>query len=66
LLDLVSSIEAALGRAVPIRWEPPRGYDVPTNVLDIRRAAAELGWRPTVGFEEGVARTVRALELPSS
>ena len=30
--------------------------------LDASRAAARLGWRPTVSFEDGVVRTVAAAD----
>lgn len=34
-------------------WRPG---DQPVCVLDVRKAAQELGWRPTVGLEEGMGR----------
>ncbi|WP_448605532.1 NAD-dependent epimerase/dehydratase family protein, partial [Thermoflexus hugenholtzii] len=36
---------------------PPRPGDIRRMVLDIRRAQAELGWRPQVALLEGLART---------
>ena len=37
--------------------EPVRSGDVRRSVLDPSRAAGQLGWRPAVGIEEGLART---------
>ena len=38
-------------------YEPKRGFDVSQSVLDITRAKKELGWKPTVSFEEGLKNT---------
>ncbi|MGH7776529.1 MAG: NAD-dependent epimerase/dehydratase family protein, partial [Candidatus Dormibacterales bacterium] len=48
--------EAAGSRAPAVRVEAPGG-EVREAQLDVGRAAAELGWRPTIGFEEGMAAT---------
>lgn len=37
---------------------PPRPGDLRASVLDSRRIAEELGWRPTVDLDEGLRRTV--------
>ena len=42
-----------------------RPFDPPVNVLDIRRARDELDWRPTIAFEEGVARALAWLQTVS-
>jgi nucleoside-diphosphate-sugar epimerase len=36
--------------------------DVPANVLDISRARRALGWGPTVAFEDGIERSIRAMK----
>lgn len=59
LNDIVAAIERVVGRPVQKRHIPGRAFDVPANVLDIRAARAELGWRPTTPFEEGLRRTLR-------
>ena len=56
--ELISSIEAAVGRALPRRYLPSRPFDVPVNVLDISSAAEHLGWRPRCSFREGLRRTL--------
>ena len=40
---------------------PQRSGDVSINVLDSSRARECLGWQPRVDFEEGIARTWRAV-----
>jgi UDP-glucose 4-epimerase len=62
LLEVVRTIEHILGRAVPVRHEPARAFDVPVSVLDVRCAQEVLGWRARVPFEEGVRRTLAAVE----
>jgi UDP-glucose 4-epimerase len=41
---------------VPIVHVPERPADVQLGPVSGSRAAAELGWRPAVGFEEGLSR----------
>ena len=45
-----------LGRAVPVEYGPWRPGDQKVYVTDVRRAAAEFGWQPTVSAREGVTR----------
>jgi UDP-glucose 4-epimerase len=60
--ELISSIEAFLGRTIARRYLPGRPFDVPVNVLDISRAAAHLGWSPQYSFHEGLRRTMAWLQ----
>jgi UDP-glucose 4-epimerase len=61
VLDIVRLISDELGVTPEINYQPKRGFDVPVNVLDSSRLIAETGWRPHVGLEEGVARTIKWL-----
>ncbi|HEY7065778.1 MAG TPA: NAD-dependent epimerase/dehydratase family protein [Chloroflexota bacterium] len=45
-----------LGRSVPVEYGPWRPGDQQVYVTDVRRAAAEFGWRPTVSVREGITR----------
>jgi len=56
--ELGPMLEGLVGRPLPVRWGPWRPGDQRVFVSDIRRAAAELGWRPQVGVAEGVRRLV--------
>jgi UDP-glucose 4-epimerase len=55
--EVIATIESVVGHPVSRKYLPTRAFDVPRNVLDIKRAAELLGWRPTHSFEEGLRRT---------
>jgi UDP-glucose 4-epimerase len=50
-------IETIARPSVGAYYEPVRSGDVRRSVLDPSRAARQLGWKPTVGVEDGLART---------
>jgi UDP-glucose 4-epimerase len=60
LLDLVAAINAALGTALEPEFRPARAGDVRDSQASLDRARAVLGYAPTVGFEEGLRRTLGA------
>jgi UDP-glucose 4-epimerase len=47
-----------IGIRIPAEHGPRRAGDVRLFYFDCSKAGRELGWRPRVPFEEGVARTV--------
>jgi CDP-paratose 2-epimerase len=49
-------LEELLGRPIPVTYGPWRPGDQKVYVSDVRRAAAEFGWRPTIGAREGITR----------
>ena len=55
---LITLIGQALGRPVTLEHHPDQPGDVPLTAADLRRAGAELGYRPAVGIEEGLRRFV--------
>jgi UDP-glucose 4-epimerase len=57
-LQLHSAVAAAVGGADDPDFYPPRLGDLRRSCLDIASAAEVLDWRPQVGLEEGVLRTV--------
>lgn len=57
LNEVTSTIESLLGRHVKRKYLTGRPFDVPTNVLDISKAAEVLCWRPEVSFQEGLWHT---------
>ena len=59
--ELISSIEALLGRSVSRRYLPGRPFDVPVNVLDTALATEYLNWRPQHTFSDGLRRTLEWL-----
>lgn len=58
LLDLVQSLERALGRGARIDWQPEQPGDVPATHASIERARELLGYQPQVSLDDGVARFV--------
>jgi UDP-glucose 4-epimerase len=56
--QLHSEIAKAAGAPDEPEFHPPRLGDLRRSCLDISRAEAVLGWRPSVTLEDGVARTV--------
>jgi UDP-glucose 4-epimerase len=60
--QLISSIEALLGRPVSRRYLPGRPFDVPVNVLDTSLATDHLNWRPQHTLNDGLRRTLEWLQ----
>jgi len=58
LLQLVAGINEALGTHIEPVFEPARTGDVRDSLADISLARRLLKYEPTVGFEEGLRRTV--------
>jgi len=56
LNEVIEAIEAILGRGVNKKFLAGRKFDVPVNILSTKLAEEELGWKPKVGFEEGLKR----------
>jgi UDP-glucose 4-epimerase len=60
LLDLVAALNAILGTRLEPEFRPARPGDVADSQASLERIASALGYRPAVGFEEGLRRTVAA------
>jgi UDP-glucose 4-epimerase len=60
LLDLVAALNAVLGTRLEPEFLPARAGDVAHSQASLDRVASALGYRPGVGFEEGLRRTVAA------
>jgi UDP-glucose 4-epimerase len=58
LIELLRALGRLTGRPTRPRRRPPRAGDVRHSHADIRLARRLLGYRPRVGFEEGLRRTV--------
>jgi len=56
LIELVEHLNRLLGTHLTPSFAPPRAGDVRHSQADLTRAAALLGYRPTVDFPEGLAR----------
>jgi UDP-glucose 4-epimerase len=53
VLEVVAEVS---GRAIRLRREPRQKGDVRHTAADVSRARADLGYLPTVGLREGLAR----------
>jgi UDP-glucose 4-epimerase len=62
VLDLYRACAAVAGVSGEPRREAARLGDVRRSVLDVSLAETELGWRPEVGLEDGLRRTLASLE----
>jgi UDP-glucuronate decarboxylase len=66
ILELARTVARAAGVEPRIEFRPRPVDDPEVRRPDITRAVTELGWKPQIGLEEGVQRTVpwfrRALE----
>ena len=57
LNDLVDLVEGVTGCTIERLYKPGRAIDVPINILDVRRAADELGWFASTPMQTGLAQT---------
>ena len=58
---LADTIAAILGKPVVKEYLPPRAGDIRDSWADLGKAERILGYRPAVGLEEGLRRTVEHL-----
>jgi len=58
LNDLLRTLQALTGSKLSAEYGPARTGDIRDSQADIGRARALLGYSPTVGFQEGLARTL--------
>jgi UDP-glucose 4-epimerase len=61
LLDLVASLNAALGTSLEPEFLPARPGDVRDSQASLDRIREALGYQPIVEFEEGLKRTLDSL-----
>jgi nucleoside-diphosphate-sugar epimerase len=58
LNEVVRTLNRILGTDLKPIYQPPRAGDIKHSTADITRARTDLGYIPTVGFEEGLVKTV--------
>ena len=56
LRDMIATIERAVGKAATVDTQPMQPGDVDRTWAELSRSETELDYRPTTGFEEGVAK----------
>jgi nucleoside-diphosphate-sugar epimerase len=60
--ELAELIGTIVGRRVERTSAPPRAGDIRSSWADISAARETLGYEPSVGLEEGLSRTVDAID----
>ena len=60
--DILEVVQSSIDRPLDVVWADGRGFDIPVNRLSIDRISNTLGWRPALGLEQGVRKTVRELQ----
>ena len=58
ILEVAEGIRDLLGDQVKIEFVPERPGDFRGKEIDYAKAKAELGWEPTVEFQDGLSRTL--------
>ena len=58
LLQLIDSINSALGTSIEPEFAPPRAGDVRESLADIAAAREALGYEPSIDFDEGLRRSI--------
>jgi UDP-glucuronate 4-epimerase len=56
LIDLVGTLETAMGKKAAIQWMPNQPGDVSSTYADISKARAAFGYQPRIGFRAGIDR----------
>ena len=57
-LAVIDEIARLLGKKPEIEYRPAHPADVPSTRADVSKAARLLDWRPEIGIEEGLRRSV--------
>ncbi|HEY2387880.1 MAG TPA: SDR family oxidoreductase [Candidatus Binatia bacterium] len=62
LMDIVHAIESSVGHKLTCNHTPSRAGDVRHTLADIGKAERLLSFHPTIGFEEGMTRTIEYIK----
>ena len=62
VIEVFNALRERINYTMEPTYMPERPSDVAGIVLDIGRASQELGWVPTITFQQGIEKTVFALE----
>jgi nucleoside-diphosphate-sugar epimerase len=67
VIDVIRKLEKLTGCRAAIEYQPPRAGDQQTSRADTNKLERELGWRPQVRIDDGLARQLdwqRSYVLP--
>ncbi|MGA7160623.1 MAG: NAD-dependent epimerase/dehydratase family protein [Bacteroidota bacterium] len=65
LSQVVKLIQTTFGIECRVSYHPERKFDVPYNVLDIKKIGAEAGWKPTFTLFDGLKEMKNLLDRRS-
>ena len=57
VLKLATVLNTVAGSCVPVQHAPERPGEQRTSYLDITKATSQLGWKPALSLEQGLAKT---------
>ncbi len=60
--ELISIIEKRFGKKAKVVKRPFASADLRATWADIKKARLLMGWKPVIGFEEGIERTINWYE----
>lgn len=58
LNSIVHQLEQSLGRELIVNRTQTRSFDVPSNILSIKRVNSVLGWYPRIALRQGIENTI--------
>ncbi len=58
IIELAAGLQRAAGASVPLQHAAPRAGEQRQSCISVSKAAALLGWRPTVSLDEGLKATI--------
>lgn len=64
LNQIVELVEKFTHKKLDIVYKDKRDFDIPEMVLDNRKAAQSIGWKPVIDIEKGIEQTVKVLSIP--
>lgn len=66
LREIIARLEKLLGKKARIEYKPFHKTDIKETWADIKKAEQLLGWKPEVGIDEGLKRTVEWYKINKS
>ncbi len=63
VLDIVKYVNKILGKSILPKFGPIRAGDAKHTLADISRAKKLIGFKPEIGFEEGLKRTIEYFKI---
>lgn len=62
VLEIIEILGEIIGKKPQLAFKPPRGFDVPANILSSHRLREATGWRPRTRLREGIKQYIHWLQ----